>query len=838
MKNTLDSIKIKLFLGYFILAIIVGFTGWLVFTEIIKNNNDNVEVNPVSEKIAFINNILANLYNAEGLERNLVYTGKANNFDQYQLLIDTIKYQLDSLTFLIDNPNQKKHADSIRVLLDIKQKNQQDLIFLRKNYSLNALYKKTLKQLEEEKDSIIQYYEVNQQLTKTYDTTYIKQEKKPFLNRLFKAFGNKSTEDSAMHVQISQYIQTDSVKTDVNPSDSISALLTNIGNELKAKSARAERQIERKEQAIFESDKTITLQLKEILSIVEQEELLKTFNDVRLLQEHNRKITWIIIFLGILSLITILFFGINILRDITKSQHYRQGLEAAKAETDQVLKSKEQFMLSLTHDLKTPLNAIIGFTRLIEKERINNTVNKYLKNIDRSSRHILELANHLLDLSKLQQGKLKMAKVPFNFSALIEQISENYRFGAIQKQLEFTVKNDLPSTQNYNGDPFRITQILINLVSNAIKFTHEGSVQIFVSAKTVNRKRQRITIEVVDTGIGIDKEDLPHIFEEFSRGKAENSKYEGTGLGLAITYKLVKLLHGNIMLKSEPGKGSHFTVSFPLGLSDQEVAQTSTIPHLELETKNYHPLKDLSVWLVDDDESMRKMVEAVLRTEHIRVKAFSDPTKVLEAFKEGCTDLLITDMQMPEMEGSELLKNIEHKLGTSFPAILMSGRDDHPEKEGDSTFLAFIPKPFEPDLLLQTILQHIRSIKKIDDTTYTAESGVFYSLANIKQFLGEDTDNLNKFLISYTTTSLEHIKLLDQYCKDKDFTSISELAHKMLNILHQLEAMELVDIFKILEANKPELTPEVEFLSLVKSAIAGVIKLIDKICKDEGIQLT
>lgn len=837
MSNQKLGIKTKLFLGYFILVILAGFTGWLVYTEFARTNNKSLELSPVNEKVIFINDILTNLYNAEGLERNLVYTGEVIYYAQYQHLLDTIRLQIDSLNNLIKNPFQKKHADSVKILLDKKQKNLEELMFLKNNYSLNALYKKTLKNLEEERDSTVEYYEINQRQTKTYDTVYIKQEKKPFIRRLFKAFGDQQATDSAMQVKISEYVQTDSTKNNVNPADSISNLLTNIRHDLVQKSERAERQIRSKELTILNNDKTITLQLKKILTIIENQELLNSLKEVRKQQQHNAKITWIILVLGVISLFTIVFFGANILSDISKSQHYRISLEAAKTETEKVLKSKEQFMLSLTHDLKSPLNAIIGFTRLIENERLNLTISRYLKNIDRSSRHILELVNQLLDLAKLQQGKLRIIDVPFNLSLLVEQLAENYKVGAIQKNVRFNLENQLDADRNYKGDPVRITQILVNLLSNAIKFTKQGAVDFKLSIKSHDKKRDIVKLEVIDTGIGIDLEDLPHIFEEFTRGKADTQKFEGTGLGLAITYKLVQLLNGEIKINSEVGKGSHFKVYLPLELTD-DIPETNVLEDLPgSEKRAYRHLEGLTVWLVDDDIQMLEMVEAVLLAENIKVRAFNKPQRALQEFKAGCANLLITDMQMPGMEGIDLLGKIENKIGEAMPAIAMSGRDDHPGFDMESHFLAFIQKPFEPDKLLNIIYQNLDRIKKDVIETVNNESIIHYDLSNIKQFLGEDSENLNRFLVSYTSTSIEHLNLLEDYSDKKDFKGISELAHKMLNILHQLKADDLIAIFKELETFKPTLEAEGEFLALTEKGIVQMRQLVEAICANEGVEL-
>ncbi|MFB6320186.1 hybrid sensor histidine kinase/response regulator [Saccharicrinis sp. FJH54] len=832
MRNPLQDIKVKLFLGYFILVIITGLTGWLVYSELIQNGKESVKINPANEKIIYINGILSNLYTAEGLERNLLQTGDSKYFSSYIELMDSVELQIDSLNTLIENPGQKNYTDTILTLLENKRKNITELKYLKENYSASALYEKTLKDLELNRDSIIQYFTVSQKQTTKYDSTYIKREKPTFFNRLFGLFSDQTPKDSALQVKISKYIQRDSLYNNMNPADSVAALLNSISKEIKNRSLNAEKRIRLKEKEILESDKTITLQLKEILSVVENEELMASFTKVYKQQEHNEVITRYIVLLGILALFTILFFAVNILRDVTKSQHYRQGLESAKNETELVLKSKEQFMLSLTHDLKSPLNAISGFTSLIAAEKTTPTVKRYLKNIEQSSTHILKLVNSLLDLARLQQGKLNINPVPVNLCLLINEVTENYRPGAINKKVDFKLDNKILPEQNYIGDPVRITQILVNLISNAIKFTNTGSVEVRVAPKSINDKTDEITLEVIDTGIGIDRDELPYIFDEFARGKADKGSYEGTGLGLTITKKLVDLLQGNISVISSPGKGSHFTLKFPLDKTGQKA---ENIPDIKSEktTSDLAVLREMTIWVVDDDELMLEMLDAVLTSYGATVRVFNDPLLAANEFETRKADLVITDVQMPGMDGPDLLKRIKQKSGGSFPAIAMSGRDESSDQEIEDNFMAFIQKPFDPNDLLDIIVSSLEKI--INGKVVNTEQDLSYSLDKIKRFVGEDREGLKSILRSYVETSKEHITLLETNLTDRNFDNISEVAHKMLNFLRQMEVRELIGIFSDLENYRTSGMTEQQLIELTFNGIRKMNRLIHTIKQKENI---
>lgn len=827
------SVKIKVSLGYFTLVILAALIIWVTYSEILHYSTEKVDFNPVNNKFIYINNILTNLYQAEGLERSYVQTRQPAQYQDYLKLMDTISMQIDTLALMVNSPIQQMHTDSIKKLLLVKQQNLKELSAIKRTNTSTAHYQQALNKLIVSKDSVSHYMTVYRNVSTNRDSVYVKQKKRKFFERLANVFAAQNKTDSNLRVQTIQSIRVDSLIDPVNPVDTIAGFITSVMNEIKKDSIALDSRLKLKEREVLANDRTITMQLRQMLSNIENEELNNSFQKVREQQNRVEKKTWLIILVGGFALVTIIFFLVNILKDITKSQHYRKSLEEAKAYTELLLKSKEQFMLSLTHDLKSPLSSIIGFTGIMQEDSsVLPRHQKYLQNISKSSTHILNLINSLLDLARIESGKLTIDRIPFNFKTLMDDIVEGFRPQAIAKNIDLQFKFEIPSTAVYLSDPMRITQILGNLISNALKFTEKGQVSIVVSSNGSSEKIDQVQIDVVDTGIGISEENTRRIFEEFAR-VATTRQYEGTGLGLTITQKLVLLLKGTIKLESKEGKGSHFTIVLPLEKGEQSAVKSAQI----IGSQKQGVKEDISgkkVWLIDDDETLLEMTSAVLSSAGMEVHPFSDPKKAIDSFEKGCANLLITDIQMPNINGVEVLKQILIKNGGQITAIAVSGKIM--EENELAGFSAFVQKPFLPQTLINAISGHIKSETVIDQTDsqqYSWHNG--YNLNQIAAFAEGDQESLMQILVSFIKTGKQNAILFRQYLQDRNDRSLSELSHKMLSLFRQLEANDLVVLLSQLEHYDFAAVNNKEFYICGNRAIEKIDALLTTIQKEENI---
>src|SRR5690606_10685034 len=363
--------------------------------------------------------------------------------------------------------------------------------------------------------------------------------------------------------------------------------------------------------------------IRQILTKLENEEILFSLNKVSTQQEHISRMTNIVIFLGAAALIIVIGFLILILKDITRSQHYRQHLEKEKAYSESLLKSKEQLMLSITHDLKSPVNSIAGFANLAEKENSPARRIKYLKNIESSTNYITRLIHDLLDFARLETGKMTIENQTVNLFELTEEVVSGFFPLAEQKNISLELEIDKLNGKYYLTDGTRINQILSNLVSNAIKFTNKGYVKVMVSNHKSKGKTEWIKIEVEDSGIGISKEHSTLIFEEFARISGENNNhYEGTGLGLTITKRIVELLKGNIEFTSVPGKGSHFSVILPL---QKQISVITEKPEVSKKPTNGHTaiFNKEQILIVDDDPFLLELTSHILNEANLTVTSLT-----------------------------------------------------------------------------------------------------------------------------------------------------------------------------------------------------------------------
>ncbi|MGV8090895.1 MAG: hybrid sensor histidine kinase/response regulator [Mangrovibacterium sp.] len=841
----MENVKTKVFLGYVTLIVLASLTVWIIYSEILTDPFQNADITPANKKFMYINTILTNLYQSEGLGRNYAQTGQMKHYREYKKLMDTISSQIEMLAQMTHNPVQQMHTDSIKKLLKKKQQNLKELSAIKKANSPTARYQQAIEKLLIGRDSIIkltrdsinQQMKINKTITTNYDSVYVKQKKKKFFERLANVFSTKRETDSALYVSVNQTVELDSLINAASPADSIADYFTDIVEKIRDENMVIEKRLKQKESQVLENDLIITMQLRQMLSNIENAELASSFQQIKAQQKNIKQATWLIIVLGALSLFTIIFFLINILKDLTKSKHYRQSLERANAYSESLLRSKEQFMLSITHDLKSPLSSIIGFTGLIEETVSNPRQKQYLQRIRQASDHILTLINDLLDLARLDSGKLTIENLPFNLRSLVTDTVENFRPQAIEKNIDLKCEYNSPSS-GYKSDPVRITQILVNLISNAVKFTEEGFVTVRVSADQFSNKTDHVSIEVIDTGIGIPQEKIQYIFEEFGRVTSPVKQYEGTGLGLTITRKIVQLLHGSVQVKSTPGKGSHFTIRLPLEKEAVVVPENAPGLRKNFSSDLHEKLSDKKVWLVDDDQALLEMTTRVLESSGLKIFPFNHPSKAISEFKKGCADFLVTDIQMPEMNGFELMRQIREKNGGYLMSIAMSGQQiDEGEWDG---FTAFVQKPFSPQTLIAALLGGQKDKNGsfhpiVSEATLSSVSPRQYSLQQIAAFALDEPDSLRQILVSFLKSGAENALLFKKYLYEENENAISELSHKMLPLFRQLEARPIVELLSILEQKNRTGVSQEQWYSLASAVLEKIEKLMVTIQREEGL---
>lgn len=391
-------------------------------------------------------------------------------------------------------------------------------------------------------------------------------------------------------------------------------------------------------------------------------------------------------------------------------------LVVAKEVAEAATQAKSDFLANMSHEIRTPLNGLIGFLGLMGKTRIDNVQHEYLKICKTSSQTLLALINDILDLSKIEAGKLSVECLVFDLGYLVEQSILFYTPCAQGKGLRLILEIDRGLPAKLMGDPSRIRQILANLLGNAIKFTHSGAVTVTVKHLEGGDGSARISIRVADTGIGMTDEQQGQLFQPFSQGDASiTRRYGGTGLGLAISHRLVELMNGSISVESAAGMGSRFTILLCLkeAVSDEALLPASPVESLNLSTRSSMPELEntlpvqLRMLVVDDNEINRKLSTILLHQWDIAVDEAVDGVAAVEACGRQHYDLILMDVHMPVMDGVEATRRIRtlQEGGKSTPVVALTANALNGDRE---RYLAaglddYLEKPLSEEALRKAI---------------------------------------------------------------------------------------------------------------------------------------
>ena len=397
------------------------------------------------------------------------------------------------------------------------------------------------------------------------------------------------------------------------------------------------------------------------------------------------------------------FLKISIL-DITSLKIAEFETLQAKEKAEKAAATKARFMSNMSHELRTPLNAIIGTTHLLIQDHEPLQESEHFKVLKDSSEHMLQLVNAVLDFSKLDEGKLEFIHESFDLGSTLQQAADSFTTIVQQKGIRLLLELDaLPEGKRVIGDEMRLKQVLLNLLSNAVKFTERGSVTLKTRIGDVSESGVGIYFAVVDTGIGISREKLPIIFESFTQADAETTrKYGGSGLGLSICRELVKKMGGELQVTSAPENGSvfYFTLRLPF---EQRVM---IVPKEKL--RGLQKLEGVRVLLVEDNAVNMKIARRFLNSWGAEVETAENGRVAWDLFRQRTYDLLLVDLEMPLMDGKELLTQVR-KVNKDIPAIAFTAAVydnmyDDLQKHG---FNGYLHKPFRPDEMHRNILRHL-----------------------------------------------------------------------------------------------------------------------------------
>ncbi|HLO90459.1 MAG TPA: ATP-binding protein [Lentimicrobium sp.] len=808
------------------------------------------ELSKPEEILPSIHDIISYLPEAENRLRFFALTDDYKYFQEYEILIDSVESNLNKLRSIFNADSvTNSELDSVGILLEKRKQLITEYIHTKEAREKFNFTDKAINTIKSRTpDSVLNKLKRSTRTITEFDTVPFKpdtvqqQKKKGLFNKIRKIFSKepkkelpvKSLPDSIITAKTS--VETDSlteVSTDSVRYEQIAKQLKRI----KKQDTRSYLDLRQKELGMLQNSSLIINQITGILKRIEYsvntENRIKSYNAA----QNASKSLELIGIISLVALILVVFLLILIINSVRKINRYRKELVLSNIQANELAKVKEEFLANMSHEIRTPLNAIIGFTDQLVDTRLSGDQYKYLDAVRKSSKHLLETVNDILDITKLSSGQFHFEKVPFRIRDIIDEVLIPFDLLAVQKGLTFKDNcNIISDDLIVEGDPLRLRQILYNLLSNALKFTEKGAITFDCELEKEEEKCVAHFI-VTDTGIGIPEDLIESIFLEFRQADSSMArKYGGSGLGLAISQRLARLQGGEITVNSEEGKGSVFKLSLPFNLPADILIQNE----IHLSNIDVQKLEGKKVLIADDDEFNTLLAKIIAEHFMIQIQIANNGLIAKELIQEEEFDLILTDLQMPGISGMELIKSIrENPLPriSNIPVIAFTANklDRYDKHLIASGFNEVLQKPFDQDELLERIAFYVTNtspaipgpvLQRKLSKTETPK----YDLSQLKIFSGGNKQQEVSIIESFIHTVEESAKELTNAYKMQDYAEIKYIAHRLLTSYGHLKVNDSLSILEKLDKidlnyiNEKEAGMLIDDLITQNSALVKILK--------------
>ncbi len=499
--------------------------------------------------------------------------------------------------------------------------------------------------------------------------------------------------------------------------------------------------------------------------------------------------------------------------DITQQKRQEEQLRVAMVKAEEGGRAKQQFLANMSHEIRTPMNAILGMTRLLQKTNLSPKQAVYQEAIKASADNLLVIINDILDISKIEAGKLNIESEGFDLNRLIQSLCNSIRFRAEEKGVGLFYEVDRRIFGKVLiGDPVRLNQVLLNLVNNAIKFTNQGRVELECILVDASEEFYVIEFRVIDTGIGIDENKLNTIFESFTQGGDDvNKKFGGTGLGLSISRQLVDLFGGELKVKSKKRMGTtfYFTLKMKLGteadLTEKKEAQKKDVN-----------LTGVKVLLAEDHDINQFLATTLLDEWGMEVEVVENGKEAIDSLQNRNFDVVLMDIQMPIMDGLEATRIIRRRLRSEIPIIALTANaiKGDAEKYLSAGMNSYVSKPFEPIELFNTIAQVVQPDKYLvsnetassspqdqpeDSLGKVTRDELTYDLSHIRKMVDDDQEMIMKMTQMFLAQTPGFIHDMKSNLANKNLWEVGEIAHKLKSSINLMGIARLKNTIRIIE---------------------------------------
>lgn len=796
----MSKIPLQLKIGFlmFLAVLVLSATGYLSYLNLSSVvSSINVDTKP-DQRLLSIREISMELGKAENSIRLFTLTNDPRVLKPFYSIVAEIDDKIDSLrSECLDDTVMLQQVDTISTLIE------RNIVIWNQMLSLNP-NRQVMENLEELSE-LIDSVAANSQ-----------QQKKGILRRVFGR--------DRRRVELSEQELIDNISR-----------IEQQDQEIKEKLLTRERRL-----AVTSSE--IQDRFYDLISKMEKEVSVSLENkasNANVLAARTYR--WLAMFTicGTLLAIAVVFI---IVRYVRKSNAYQIALSKSRDEAEKLMKMKEMFMANMSHEIRTPVTAISGFTEQLLHEPLNEKSLNTLKIIKSSSDHLVTIINAILDFSKLQDDKVALEKIHFPVKKILEDVYVLFERDAVKNRTELRYFLDPGCPEVLIGDPYRLKQILINLVSNSIKFTQDGKIFYSIKCSFNEPGKVDLVIEVSDTGIGIDESKLQYIFEDFTQAEMSTSRrYGGTGLGLSIVKKLVDLHDGSIECKSSRNQGTKITCKMTLGIGDDKLLVQDTESRLKVP----EAIPGLKILVVDDEEYNRLLFKTIMERWGVDCHLAANGMEAIALVKAQKYDLLFMDIRMPGMDGLKVTDYIRNELGidsTQMPVVCITAASekDMRSKYAESGMDQFLSKPFTEAKLSEVIISALGNKKTTGKVTAVKPEAQVLAinekidLTNLYHIAGEDKQFVKQMLVSFIETTEKGLNEIRESYFSGHWQTLADLSHKLLPPCRHLGATVLCTLLGEIEhkagnnADIEELIEkaETEFYS-ISTIIRDHIKKID-----------